>query len=118
MNATRVREQVETYSEVETEDGESHTLRTVWGGVDTVRRVLGVRFYRRIIIIRKPFLVAINLSTHPSISFGFPKRLLNLSAQSLKLHVTAANGLQYRRTLLRWRPGKILSTYRSKKEDR
>lgn len=63
---------------------------------------LGLRFYRRWVLVRRPIYIAINIARRPSLSIRLVRGTLNVNTQGVAMRVAPAPGWAYRRQLFRW----------------
>jgi hypothetical protein len=76
----------------------------VLGRLEEIRRVLGLRVYRRVTLLRRPVRVTLHLALHPSLSLSWQGWTANLSRYGAVVRLAVAPGLAYRRIL--WRPAR------------
>src|SRR5437870_1693192 len=77
--------------------------------LDRARRIVGLRFYRRLTLIRRPVRLSVNFSLHPTVSVGWRRWTVNVNQRGGDLRVAPLTGLAYRRPLWRWpwRAGRV-----------
>lgn len=70
--------------------------------LDRLRRRLGLRWQRQIILLRRPVRVVLHLSRRPSLSLRGGPVALNLSLRGLRVTTRVARGLSYRTRTYPW----------------
>ena len=67
-----------------------------------VRRMLGLRFFRRVTVLRGPVRVVLNLSLHPSLSLTAWRWTVNLNYEGVHLRGAPLPHIYVRQRLWRW----------------
>jgi hypothetical protein len=79
-----------------------HSWRSLLRRADRLRRQLGLRWHRQIVLLRGPVRVVLHLSRCPSLSCRTGRFGVNISAREVRLNVRVARGLAYRTRVFRW----------------
>jgi hypothetical protein len=73
-----------------------------WRRIRAGQRALGLRFYRQVVVLRRPVRLVIHIAARPSISLGLAGWTVNLNRRGADLRVAPGAGLALRRPLWRW----------------
>lgn len=73
-----------------------------WRWLRRGQRLVGLRFYRQVIVLRRPVRVVLHVAARPSISLGWAGWTVNLNRRGADLRVASGHGLTLRRPLWRW----------------
>jgi hypothetical protein len=73
-----------------------------WHRLLSARRMVGLRFYRQVVLLRRPVRLVIHVAARPSISLGVTGWTVNLNRRGADLRVAPGHGLALRRPLWRW----------------
>lgn len=74
--------------------------------LDSIRKALGLRFYKRVTLMSHPVRVILNLSSRPTLSIGVAHYMLNINSRGIDLRATPAPGMQFRKHVAKWPIGK------------